>query len=833
MPPSRRELEEFGVPPEWSSVVEVPSHDGATYSWHVLQRPGTSNNAPVVLCLHGNPTWSFLWSRLFHELKSNVRLIAPDHLAMGYSQNTGSRNYETRVKDIEDLLRAINIPEPVWIVAQDWGGALAMGYAVAHPNSVAGLVLSNTGIAIPHGRRAPLLIKISAASGLHQFITQRTPLFVKGTPLLPGHSLSKVQRKALAAPYKNAYARQGVAGFVAEVPFNEQHHNHSVLDGIAEQLPQLNIPVRLIWGSKDPVFNDDFADDLLHRFSNVALHRIAQAGHLAVLETSIASFVEDAMQDTSVQKLPALSLGEPEPLWGRLEQVDCADELAVHDATAQESVTFGEFSARVATYAQELHRQGVQRGQRIAVLVPPSVDLIAVVYAAWRIGAITVIADRGLGLRGLGNAVRSARVQHVVGPQKALLAARVLRCAPHSTFIALGELQGAKKLESLAELYTPQPQPQDLAAVLFTSGATGPAKGVRYTHQQLCAQRDALQELYGITQTDRFVAAFAPFALYGPALGICTGLANMDVTAPRTLTAQALNEACESIQATMVFASPAALANVLATAPAVNTNALSKVRLVMSAGAPVPIETLRAMKAVCPQAELHTPYGMTELLPLADISLAVREDIGSDQYGSGGVCVGMAVSGCDVVVATPGAGQEVVPLPAGVTGEILASALWMSDGYDRLWHTQLAARPARLGAARTWHRTGDVGHLDTAGNIWVEGRVVHVIHAVEGAITPVPLEIAAEEVSEVLRAAVVGVGPHGVAQVVVVVETINGNEGEASPELTAKVRLAVAPQKIAAVWVVKELPVDIRHNAKIDRTALAKKMSRLLSGARK
>ena len=833
MPPSRRELEEFGVPPEWSSVVEVPSHDGATYSWHVLQRPGTSENAPVVLCLHGNPTWSFLWSRLFHELKSDVRLIAPDHLSMGYSQNTGPRSYETRVKDIEDLLRTLNVVQPVWIVAQDWGGALAMGYAVAHPNSVAGLVLSNTGIAIPEGRRAPALIKISAASGLHQFITQRTPLFVKGTPLLPGHSLSKVQRKALAAPYKKGHARQGVAGFVADVPFNAQHRNHSVLKNVAAQLPQLNIPVRLIWGAKDPVFNDDFADDLVRRFRNVALHRIAGAGHLAVLEISIAAFVEDAMRDTTTQKSPPLSLGEPEPLWGRLEQADRAHELAVHDATANESVTFGEFSARVATFAQELDRQGVERGQRIAVLVPPSIELIAVVYAAWRIGAITVIADRGLGLRGLGNAVRSARVQHVVGPQKALLAARALRCAPHATFIALSELQGAKKLESLAELYAPQPQPQDLAAVLFTSGATGPAKGVRYTHQQLCAQRDALQKLYGITNTDRFVAAFAPFALYGPALGICTGLANMDVTAPRTLTAQALNEACESIQATMVFASPAALANVLTTAPAVSTKALSKVRLVMSAGAPVPIETLRAMQAVCPQAELHTPYGMTELLPLADISLAVREDIGSDQHGSGGVCVGRAVNGCDVVVAAPGAGQEVVPLPAGVTGEILASAPWMSDGYDRLWHTQIAARPARQGAARTWHRTGDVGHLDAAGNIWVEGRVVHVIHAVEGAITPVPLEIAAEEVSEVLRAAVVGVGPHGIAQVVVVVETTNGNEGEASPELTAKVRLAVAPQKIAAVWVVKELPVDIRHNAKIDRTALAKKMSRLLSGARK
>lgn len=833
MPPSRRVLEQIGVPPECSSVVEVPSHDGAAYSWHVLQRPGTIENAPVVLCLHGNPTWSFLWSRLFHELSSDIRIIAPDHLAMGYSQNTGPRSFETRIKDIEDLLRALNISEPVWLVAQDWGGALAMGYAVKHSSSVAGLVLSNTGIAIPEGRRAPLLIRISAASGLHQFITQRTPLFVKGTSLLPGHSLTKVQRKALAAPYKKAHERQGIAGFVAEVPFNEKHHNHQVLIDIAEQLPHLNIPVRLIWGAKDPVFNDDFADDLLRRFRNIAIHRLARAGHLAVLETSIASFVEDAMHDTTTQKLPPLSLGEPEPLWGRLEETERAHELAVHDASAQESVTFGEFSARVATYAQELHQQGVQRGQRIAVLVPPSIDLIAVVYAAWRIGAVTVIADRGLGLRGLGNAVRSARVQYVVGPQKALLAARALRCAPHASFIALSELQGAKRLESLAELYIQQPQPQDLAAVLFTSGATGPAKGVRYTHQQLCAQRDALQKLYGITRADRFVAAFAPFALYGPALGICTGLANMDVTAPRTLTAQALNEACESIQATMVFASPAALANVLVTASAASTEALSKVRLVMSAGAPVPIETLRAMKTVCPQAELHTPYGMTELLPLADISLASREDIGRDQQGSGGVCVGTAVNGCDVVIAVPGVGKEVVALAAGVTGEILASAPWMSDGYDRLWQTQTAARPIRHGEARTWHRTGDVGHLDTAGNIWVEGRVVHVIHAVEGAVTPVPLEVAAEKVPEVLRAAVVGIGPKGVQQVVVVVETANGIEGEASLKLTAKVRLAVAPQKVAAVWVVKELPVDIRHNAKIDRTALANKMSILLSGAKK
>lgn len=93
----------------------------------------------------------------------------------------------------------------------------------------------------------------------------------------------------------------------------------------------------------------------------------------------------------------------------------------------------------------------------------------------------------------------------------------------------------------------------------------------------------------------------------------------MDVTSPSTLTAEALNQACQLIDATMVFASPAALANVVRTAGG-SLPAVSKSRLVMSAGAPVPLETLQQMQALCPHAELHTPYGMTEVLPVADLS---------------------------------------------------------------------------------------------------------------------------------------------------------------------------------------------------------------------
>ncbi len=836
--PSAAELGAFGIEPTWSRTLDVPSHDGATHRWHVLDRPGTDDKALTILCLHGNPTWSYLWSRVLNETNQEHRIIAPDHLSMGWSDKVGVRRYRERVADIYDLLAAMNVTGPLLIVAQDWGGAIAMGVAVGRPELVAGLVLSNTGIAVPKGRRAPRLISLSARDGFHQLITRNTPLFVRGTALLSGRGLTRLQRKALSAPYRNRTSRDGVAGFVSDVPFTDTHPSAHDLALVAEKLPHLTIPVRLIWGSRDPVFNDDFAEDLRARFPDASLHRIADAGHLAVLETSIATFIEATVAEIGNTKHMATSTSfESETaisgsLWSRIGIAENPRSLAISDAAANESVSDAEFALRVASFATALHSQGIVKGDRVAVLVPPSINLIAVVYACWRIGAVTVIADRGLGLRGLGRAVRSARVQHVVGPKKALVAARSLRWAPHAAYIDVEELDPSK-VQTLNEVTLASPAPSDAAAVLFTSGATGPAKGVCYTHQQLCAQRDALEVLYGITRDDRFVAAFAPFALFGPALGICTGLADMDVSSPSTLTASALDDACKRIDATMVFASPAALANVVSTArDAVGgLRSLASVRLVMSAGAPVPSGTLHAMAELCPHAEFHTPYGMTEVLPVADISLQARDELGVGK----GVCVGKPVTGCEAMVIPVNAHRGLLPLACGDTGEIVVTSPWLSSGYDKLWLTQTAARPIihSDGVPRTWHRTGDVGHCDADGNLWVEGRVSHVIHTANGSVTPVPLEIAVEAVPTVQRAAAVAVGEPGTQFIVIVVETQERNDGPAPAQLAVLIRQAVAPVSVAAVWTTKKLPVDIRHNAKIDRTALGISMLRVLSGSRR
>src|SRR6185312_2669735 len=179
---------------------------------------------------------------------------------------------------------------------------------------------------------------------------------------------------------------------------------------------------------------------------------------------------------------------------------------------------------------------------------------------------------------------------------------------------------------------------------------------------------------------------FAPFALLGPALGATTVTPDMDVTAPRTLTASALAAAAAAVDATVVFASPAALVNVVATAAqlsAAQAKALAGVDLVLSAGAPLGVPLLEKVQALAPHAALHTPYGMTEALPVTDIDLP-----GIRAAGTGnGVCVGLAVSGATVAVAPVAADGSVALKPsfdAGVTGEVLVRAPHVKALYDRL-----------------------------------------------------------------------------------------------------------------------------------------------------
>jgi olefin beta-lactone synthetase len=835
----------WGLDPAWSRQVDVASHEGGTHRWHLLDTgvPAHDPTAPVVLCVHGNPTWGYAWASFLRRLHPTYRIVAVDQLGMGYSDRTGPRRYAERVRDLDDVIVALELGRhsPLVVAAHDWGGAIAMGWAVQDPRQVAGMILCNTGIAVPEGRSAPAIIRLAASPWLRDAVCRASTMFVEGTVRLSGRRLTKIDREAFRAPYRAAPARAAIADFVGDIPLYEGHPSESAIAEVAARLASVKAPVLLAWGARDPVFDDDFAADLAGRFSNSTTHRFAGANHLVMAEADVAGVAETWLNDlfggrlADLSATPAADDGDPvvaatsaediRPLWAAIDERRRDPTEAFVDEATGDSVSFAELARRVDGVAGELRRRGMEPGDHVAMLTPPGVDLVAAVYGVWRAGGVTVIADRGLGLRGLGRAVRSARPRFVIGPRRARLAAAVLRWAPNAT-----RLDVAALVTAVAGTLPAPPAGAEPAAVLFTSGATGPAKGVRYLHAQLAAQRDALASTYAITADDRLVAAFAPFALYGPALGVPTALPDVDVTKPGELTADALDAACERIGATLAFASPAALANVTSTArPGAPRPGLDRLRVVFSAGAPVPSETLHAMAELAPTASLHTPYGMTEVLPVADIALDEIERAEADDP-RGGVCVGRPVAGAEVRIAALGFDADEMPteLVPGTTGEILVRAPWVSDGYLGLWATQRAARPGPVG---DWHRSGDVGHIDADGRLWVEGRVVHVIHAADGPITSVPVERVVERTLGLARVAAVGVGPNGRQQLVVVIEDAAAAEGLAGAALTASVRRVVS-EPVASVLTVGHLPVDIRHNAKIDRTAVAAWASDVLAGRR-
>ncbi|MDH3248994.1 MAG: alpha/beta fold hydrolase [Acidimicrobiia bacterium] len=823
----------------------VPDLDGASRTFHLLDN-AVADPKVTLLCVHGNPSWSYLWRDILANPPAGARVIAIDHLDMGYSDRTGTvRRLEQRIDDLCALTDRLDIAGPVFTVAHDWGGPISLGWAQRHRNDLAGIVLANTAVHQPPETAAPTIIRMARSAPLLEAIAVRTSTFVRGAVDMSRHRPSKGVRDAYLAPYETPDRRQAVAAFVADIPLEPGHPSAAMLDRVAEGLNDLrDVPALLLWGPSDPVFSDVYLHDLEARLPNADTHRFIGARHYLPEEADVAGAVAAWVGHLGSASPEAPDPIDRAPLWDGLDRRSEDDDVAVVEMDEEgraRTISFAELSADVDRVAAGLHGAGVRSGDRVALLVPPGVDLTVCLYACWKMGGVAVIADAGLGVRGMGRALRSAAPDYLIGIPRALTAARVLdwpgrRIAvepPSSTArSALGIWSSLDELRRLGDGRSrpPHPGPDDPAVVVFTSGATGPAKGVRYRHRQAQAQRDALMRIYDIRPDDRLVAAFAPFALYGPAMGISSAVPDMEITSPGTLDATALAEAALAIEATLVFASPAALANVSATADrmsSVQQDALNRVRLLMSAGAPVPPDLLGRANRLMPNAEAHTPYGMTEVLPVADISLDEIVDAGAGK----GVCVGRPIDGVEILIdpldergrpiGQPGTGTD-------VTGEVVIRAAHVKDAYDRLWLTQhQSAQPAG------YHRSGDVGRLDVAGRLWIEGRLAHVISTEKGPVTPVAIEHATRSVEGVDLAAAVGVGPVGAQQLVVVIATSPGPRRPrlADIDLSGRVRSAVRIP-VAAVLEVPELPVDKRHNSKIDRLRVAEWADGVLAGGR-
>ena len=500
--------------------------------------------------------------------------------------------------------------------------------------------------------------------------------------------------------------------------------------------------------------------------------------------------------------------------------------FAVPFGTGFRTSTYAALQARVDRIAAGLRHAGVRPGMRTAMLVPPTADFFALAFALFRLRAVPVLVDPGIGRDNVKGCLAEAAPEAFVGIAKAHLARRLLGWAPHARVLVtagVGPALGGRTLRRVEQdgrwrqPFVPEPRPAGAPAVIaFTSGSTGPPKGVEHGESQLLAQARLLRELYFSGDAEVSLSTFPPFALFGPSLGMTTVVPRMDATRPADVVPARVRKAANRFGATVMFGSPALLDTLSR-----GGGQMPTVRRVISAGAPVPRRVQRRTLQMLPAgAQVFTPYGATEALPVASI--------GSDELLSlpeAGICVGRPVPGVEVALirVTDEPLERFSPdllVAPGEIGEVLVRGPVVSPAY--------ADRPAATAAAKLdWdgvvaHRMGDLASQDDAGRLWFAGRKAHVVHTADGPLHSVPCEEVFNLHPAVRRTALVGVGLRGAAEPVLCVQLEQGSTP--SPALTAELlALGAADPRTATIRRVlypDDFPVDIRHNSKIDRPAL-------------
>lgn len=869
-----------GVDPRLHRTMEVRDHAGELRRWHLLDSGPLLAERGItprgtLLAVHGNPTYSFLFRSLVRD-DIPWRVIAVDQLEMGWSERTGvKRRYQDRVTDLSLLTDALSLRGPVVTVGHDWGGLISAGWALDNRHDLAGMILTNTGVHQKIEEALPKALQLATAPWFRTPSTSVTDTFLRTTLALSKPALPREVQDAYLAPYRGRTRRLGIDQFVADIPAAEHHPSRPTLERVAAGIQELKVPTLFAWGPKDITFNDRFLRDLIQRVPHADVHRFEKASHLVWEDADVAGLVAEWLETTFgtaeeprteapawravssyAEAAPERHIGAPiAELAGdpRHAHHPAVVELGAEDGETRE-ISWSLLNRRVDDIAAGLLGHGVRPGDRVSLLITPGADLTGVLYACFRIGAVAVVADAGLGMAGLTRAVIGSHPDWFIGIKKALVGARALgwpgrrlsvEQLPTVDRVALGvetsiaELarSGSMQRELGAPLDAAWPAPDDDAAILFTSGSTGPAKGAVLTHRQLGAMFTAVGDTLQLAPERGLVAGFATFALLGPALGAPTVVPDMDITRPGELTAPALAAAIDALGEPAVFTAPAALRNIIDTADQLDADgraAMARAASFFSAGAPIPAHLLRELRTLMPNARALTPYGMTECLAVAAIDLE-----GIEAAGEGaGVCVGRPVPRVEIAIAVMdelGRTTGEITSDPGATGEILVRGPHVRDRYLMLWRTTHTSM-----RFEGWHATGDVGHLDADGRLWVEGRADHVLATSEGMFTPVQVEDAAESVPTVRRAGAAVVGPRGTQQVVVILETEDGyrpgragRPHPAEPSLQEAVRRAVRERsgaEVVAVFTTRALPTDIRHNSKIDRAALSRWSEQTLRG---
>jgi acyl-coenzyme A synthetase/AMP-(fatty) acid ligase len=473
-------------------------------------------------------------------------------------------------------------------------------------------------------------------------------------------------------------------------------------------------------------------------------------------------------------------------------------------------------------------------------MVQPSLEFFVLVFAMFKVGAVPVVVDPGMGYERMVQCHNQSKAEAFIGVPMA----HVLRRFKYSKYfknvkslVTVGRrwLWGGFTMRQLQQIswepYTPvQTRADETAAILFTTGSTGPAKGVVYTHGIFDSQVRHIQEHFGIGPDEVDLPTFPLFSLFDPALGMTAVIPDMDPRFPAKADPEKIIEAIVDQGVTNMFASPALLQRVGEYGIEEEIK-LPSLKRVISAGAPVsPVNIEKFSFMLTGDAEIFTPYGATEAMPV--LSIGSREILNETRKFSEkgyGMCVGRPLEGIDVRIIKISdesieGWSDKLSVGDGEIGEITVKGDIITREYFEEPHHNALSK-IRDGQD-IWHRMGDLGWRDNKGRIWFCGRKSHRVITENGSLFTIPCEAIFNRHPSVARSALVGIGKAPRQKPVICIELKNEGRGVDKDALKHELLNIAAKnhmtEDIKTLLFHDKFPVDVRHNAKISREELAK-----------
>ncbi len=806
----------------------------------------------AVILLHGNPTWSFMFRALIAGLRDSFRVIAPDCIGLGLSEHPREKRFRAidRVTHLEELLSSLSVGR-FSLVMHDWGGSIGSMLAARDPSRVEKLVYLNT--TLTEIESLPEIIKQATTPVVGKILTKYSTSFLRLlTEMGVARRLSPEIRHAYLLPYPSAADRQAIWDFVADIPFGSDHPSHGDLVLLGEKLPLLAAkPVQIVWGLKDPCFHREMLSKVARHFPGARVCEIPEASHL-VLEDApdkaclvirnflcepVATHSAALVSEPSADGINALYAAFLEQAAERPHSPAVIMPSASGDRLSCTITTFGEIDGLINQYQRGLLSLGLEKGERVLMLVSPGLDFSALIFAVMARGAVPVLVDPGVGKEKLIRCIEDCEAAAFAGSLPAF-ALRLLRrdLFHHFKFQVAAvdwPLPFAKTLSYLKRFSTAPLEAisnEGTALIAYTSGATGTPKGVLYTNEMIETQLRIFREDFGLEAGSVNMSLLPAFALFSLGLGIASVFPSIDQKKPLSLDPGVICETIQQLNVAYSFGSPSLWNKICDFCLRTGTK-LPSVKKLFMAGAPVSDEVLRKAMHVAGGEGVFTPYGATEALPvtLAPANELAKAIAVKAHDGSRGTIVGRPVSAVDAMIiedldrAVPDI-RDVRECPAGVIGEIIVRGKNISPGY---LHRPLAGAKSKItDGSSFWHRMGDLGYRDDAGNVYFCGRKIHAVRTQFRTFYPIPCERVFNTHSKVQRSALIALdGGNRPGIVIEPRPEAWPATDEARRRFSAELRALGAQDPVTApiedFFFHPSFPVDGRHNVKIFREQLA------------